>query len=82
MTRFCCVTLLVSVGRGERDVLAVLADYEREMIGYGFAAVRASLANMKRLHAKSPVSRLATRGFFRLSDLSPWLRKQAIDTGG
>jgi len=73
---------LVGVGRGERDVLAKLADYEREMIGYGFAAVRASLANMKRLHARSPVSRLAARAFFRLADLSPWLRKRAIDTGG
>jgi len=35
--------------------------------------VRASLANMKRLHARSPVSRLATKAFFRLSDWSPWL---------
>jgi 2-polyprenyl-6-methoxyphenol hydroxylase-like FAD-dependent oxidoreductase len=73
---------LVGVGRGERDVLGALADYEREMVGYGFAAVRASLANMKRLHARSPVSRLATRAFFRLADLSPWLRKRTIDTGG
>ena len=73
---------LVAVGRGERDVLAALADYERDMIDYGFAAVRASLANMKRLHARSPFSRLATRAFFRLADLSPWLRKRAIDTGG
>lgn len=73
---------LVGVGRGERDVLAALADYERQMIGYGFAAVRASLANMNRLHARSPVSRLATRAFFRLADLWPWLRKRAIDTGG
>jgi 2-polyprenyl-6-methoxyphenol hydroxylase-like FAD-dependent oxidoreductase len=73
---------LVGVEPGERDVLAPLADYEREMIGYGFAAVRASLANMKRLHARSPVSRLATRAFFRLADLSPWLRKRAIDPGG
>jgi 2-polyprenyl-6-methoxyphenol hydroxylase-like FAD-dependent oxidoreductase len=73
---------LAGVVRGERDVLAALADYEREMIGYGFAAVRASLANMKRLHARSPVSRLATKTFFRVADLSPWLRKRAIDTGG
>jgi 2-polyprenyl-6-methoxyphenol hydroxylase-like FAD-dependent oxidoreductase len=73
---------LVSVGRGGRDILAALADYEREMIGYGFAAVRASLANMKRLHARSPLSRFATKTFFRLADRSSWLRKQAIDTGG
>jgi 2-polyprenyl-6-methoxyphenol hydroxylase-like FAD-dependent oxidoreductase len=73
---------LVDVVAGRRDVLIALADYEREMIGYGFAAVRASLANMKRLHARSPVSRLTTRAFFWLADLSPWLRKRAIDTGG
>jgi 2-polyprenyl-6-methoxyphenol hydroxylase-like FAD-dependent oxidoreductase len=73
---------LVDVVAGRRDVLTALADYEREMIGYGFAAVRASLANMKRLHARSPVSRLSTRAFFRLADLSPWLRRRAIDTGG
>jgi hypothetical protein len=35
---------------------------------------------LKRLHARSPVSRLATRAFFRLADSSPWLRKRAIDT--
>ena len=73
---------LAGVGRGERDIVTALANYEREMIEYGFGAVRASLANMKRLHAKSPVSRLATSAFFRLADLSPWLRKRAIDTGG
>ena len=71
---------LVGVSRGELDVLAALAEYEREMIGYGFAAVRASLRNMRRLHARSPVSRLATKTFFRLADSSPWLRKRAIDT--
>src|SRR6516164_4175901 len=38
---------LTGVGRGEWDVLTALADYEKEMISYGFAAVRASLANMK-----------------------------------
>ena len=73
---------LVRVHKGERDVLAALADYEREMIGYGFDAVRASLANMKRLHARSPISRLATKAFFRLADWSPWLLKRVIDTGG
>jgi 2-polyprenyl-6-methoxyphenol hydroxylase-like FAD-dependent oxidoreductase len=73
---------LVGVDKGKWDLLAALADYEREMIGYGFAAVRASLANMERLHARSPVSRFATKTFFRLADRSPWLRKQAIDTGG
>jgi 2-polyprenyl-6-methoxyphenol hydroxylase-like FAD-dependent oxidoreductase len=73
---------LATVDRGERTLLAALADYEREMIDYGFAAVRASIAQMKRMHATSPVTRFATKAFFRLADMSPWLRKRVIDTGG
>jgi 2-polyprenyl-6-methoxyphenol hydroxylase-like FAD-dependent oxidoreductase len=72
---------LVSVEGGERDVLVALSDYEQEIIQYGFAAVRASLANMKRLHARSPVSRFTTMAFLRLVDFSPWLRERVIDTG-
>ena len=74
--------VLVSADSGKRDLLAALADYERSMIDYGFAAVRASLANMKRVHARSPVSRLVTRVFFRIADSSPWLRGRVFDTGG
>ena len=73
---------LVRVDTGERDLLVALADYERSMIDYGFAAVRASLANMKRVHARSPVGRLGTKAFFRLADASPWLRRRLIDSGG
>jgi 2-polyprenyl-6-methoxyphenol hydroxylase-like FAD-dependent oxidoreductase len=72
---------LARVDRSERDLLAALADYEREIIDYGFAAVRASLANMNRVHARSPGKRLTTKVFFRLADLSPWLRRRMIDTG-
>ena len=72
---------LASVHRGERKLLAALSDYEKQMIDYGFAAVRASLAQMKRVHATSPVTRFATKAFFRLADRWPWLRKRAIDTG-
>jgi 2-polyprenyl-6-methoxyphenol hydroxylase-like FAD-dependent oxidoreductase len=72
---------LASADRGERKLLAALSDYEREMIDYGFAAVRASLAQMKRVHATSPFTRFATKAFFWLADRSQWLRKRAIDTG-
>jgi hypothetical protein len=51
------------------------------MIRHGFAAVRASLTQMHRLHADSPISRLATKVFFRLADLSPALRKRMLDLG-
>ena len=35
-------TELTSAVRGEKDVVEAIADYEREMVDYGFAAVRAS----------------------------------------
>jgi 2-polyprenyl-6-methoxyphenol hydroxylase-like FAD-dependent oxidoreductase len=72
---------LSSVSRGERGLRPALAAYEREMIGYGFAAVRASLDQAKRLHAASPLSRMAGKAFFRLLDLSPRLLKKVLDVG-
>jgi hypothetical protein len=37
------------------------------MIQHGFAAVRASLANMERLHSRSPLARLAAKTWFHLA---------------
>jgi 2-polyprenyl-6-methoxyphenol hydroxylase-like FAD-dependent oxidoreductase len=73
--------VLSRVSRGERKLLAALAEYEREMIGYGFAAVRASLAQTRRLHATSPISRIAAKSVFRLLDLSPSLQRRLLDVG-
>jgi 2-polyprenyl-6-methoxyphenol hydroxylase-like FAD-dependent oxidoreductase len=66
---------LVAVSRGEQDLLPALAAYERDMIDYGFAAVRASLANMRRLHAESVLSRFATKALLRLADSLPPLQR-------
>jgi hypothetical protein len=44
------------------------------MIDYGFAAVRSSLSDMDRLHAKSPLRRLATKTLFHLVDAAPALQ--------
>src|ERR1700744_4630347 len=65
---------LVSVGAGEQELLPAMGAYERNMIDYGFAAVRASLANMQRLHAESTLSRCATKTMFRLADVFPPLQ--------
>ena len=72
---------LRDVDNGQQQLLPALSGYEREMIRYGFMAVRASLAQMHRLHAESPISRLATKAFFRLADLSPALQKRMLDVG-
>jgi 2-polyprenyl-6-methoxyphenol hydroxylase-like FAD-dependent oxidoreductase len=61
---------LSGVDKGHQELLPALAGYEREMIEYGFAAVRASLAQMERLHTKSPIRRFVTKPVFRLADLS------------
>jgi 2-polyprenyl-6-methoxyphenol hydroxylase-like FAD-dependent oxidoreductase len=65
---------LVAVSRGERELLSGVANYERNMIDYGFATVRASLANMQRLHAESVFSRFATKALFRVADAFPPLQ--------
>ena len=52
-------------GRTERSPYGV---YEREMIEQGFAAVNASLAEMRRLHARSEVSRFLSRLVYRTVD--------------
>jgi 2-polyprenyl-6-methoxyphenol hydroxylase-like FAD-dependent oxidoreductase len=73
--------LLSSVSRGELSLPAALAAYEREMIDYGFAAVRASLAQTKRLHATSPIDRFVARSVYWLVDRSPSLLKLVLDVG-
>jgi hypothetical protein len=40
--------------------------YERDMIGYGFAAVQMSLKDMERFHAKGHLARAATKSLFRV----------------
>jgi 2-polyprenyl-6-methoxyphenol hydroxylase-like FAD-dependent oxidoreductase len=59
---------LVRVAQGREPRTAALAAYEREMIERGFSAVNASLAEMHRLHARSPVSRLLSKLIFRTVD--------------
>jgi 2-polyprenyl-6-methoxyphenol hydroxylase-like FAD-dependent oxidoreductase len=66
---------LIGVERGERELLPALTAYEREMIEYGFAAVRASLEEMKRLHEISGIRRFATRMLFRVVDAVPPLQR-------
>ena len=66
---------LVAVSRGEQELVPALAAYERGMIDYGFEAVRTSLANMRRLHAESTLSRFATKTMFRVANVFPPLQR-------
>jgi 2-polyprenyl-6-methoxyphenol hydroxylase-like FAD-dependent oxidoreductase len=60
---------LCAVDRGEQDLIQALAAYEREMVEYGFQAVRASLKEMERFHSTSVLGRAFTKTIFRVIDL-------------
>jgi salicylate hydroxylase len=62
------------VNRGEDELIPALAAYEREMIEYGFRAVRTSLKEMERLHSEGILARAFTKIFFRTIDLIPPLK--------
>jgi 2-polyprenyl-6-methoxyphenol hydroxylase-like FAD-dependent oxidoreductase len=66
---------LVAIAQGRAAQTAALALYEREMIEQGFAAVNASLAEMRRLHARSPVNRMLSKLVFRTVDTVKPLQK-------
>ena len=59
---------LVAAGDGSRLLMPALSAYEAAMIDYGFAAVEASLSDMRRLHSQSPMSRALTKSALRLAD--------------
>jgi len=65
---------LRAVDHGENDLIPALAAYEREMVDYGFRAVRASLRNMERFHAQGRLTRAFTKLFFRTIDVVPPLK--------
>ena len=66
---------LVSIAEGRVERAAALAAYERDMIEQGFAAVNASLAEMRRLHARSPASRFLSKLMYRTIDVVQPLQK-------
>jgi 2-polyprenyl-6-methoxyphenol hydroxylase-like FAD-dependent oxidoreductase len=65
---------LAAVSGGEQDLLPALAAYERDMIDYGFAAVRRSLADMERFHAEGALARMMTKAMFRTVNMVAPLR--------
>ena len=65
---------LRAVDRAENDLIPALAAYEREMVDYGFRAVRESLRNMERFHAQGSLTRAFTKMFLRTIDAVPPLK--------
>jgi salicylate hydroxylase len=67
---------LTRAARGEAALLEAIAEYEREMRRYGFAAVKASLEAMKAQLEPGWLGRAASRTVLRLMDRVPILRQR------
>jgi 2-polyprenyl-6-methoxyphenol hydroxylase-like FAD-dependent oxidoreductase len=61
---------IMSIASGRSDPVTALRAYEREMLDRGFAAVNASLKQMRRFHSRSPAARLFSRGVMRVVDMA------------
>lgn len=66
---------LLAVAAGEVPLRAAVARYEREMIGYGFAAVRRSYRNARRAGHGSALGRAVFRTSLRVTAAVPPLRR-------
>jgi salicylate hydroxylase len=69
---------LAGVARGERPLPAAIRDYEREMVRYGFAAVRGSRRALEQAASDNPVALFATRTALRLLNGAPPLKRWAF----
>jgi 2-polyprenyl-6-methoxyphenol hydroxylase-like FAD-dependent oxidoreductase len=60
------------------DLTAAVADYERRMLDYGFAAVARSLRNARFAASGHPVTRRAMRGALRAVNLVPPMKRRML----
>jgi salicylate hydroxylase len=73
---------LVAAATGERDVIDAIADYERQMIAYGFKAVRDSLRGAQQFVSENSMSRGIFKLVLRTFDRFPTLKRKAFQNLG
>lgn len=66
---------LIAVRDGESALIPAIGGYEREMLDYGFSAVRLSLRNARQAADSTRLSRAAFRGGLRVVAAVPPLRR-------
>jgi salicylate hydroxylase len=67
---------LIAACRGDKPLLEAIGDYEAEMRGYGFAAVRGSLQAARQMTSDSTLGRVAFRTFMRTVNAVPPLKRR------
>ncbi len=73
---------LIAAARGEVDLVAGIHDYETQMIGYGFAAVRASLRTAEQTVSPNRFGRSAFRVGLRVVSAIPPLKRKIFSELG
>ncbi|MEV4317873.1 NAD(P)/FAD-dependent oxidoreductase [Actinocrispum sp. NPDC049592] len=73
---------LIEVANGERDLLDAIGDYERQMIDYGFAAVRSSMRNATQAVSESRAGRVVFKTVLRVCSAVPALKRKMFSGQG
>ncbi|HEU5474473.1 MAG TPA: NAD(P)/FAD-dependent oxidoreductase [Actinophytocola sp.] len=73
---------LIAAFRGERGLLDAISDYEIQMTGYGFAAVRDSLRTAKQFISDNRTGRRMFRIVLRFFSAVPPLKRRAFSDQG
>jgi 2-polyprenyl-6-methoxyphenol hydroxylase-like FAD-dependent oxidoreductase len=73
---------LIAVSRGEHSLAEALADYEREMRGYGFAAVKAAERAADQFVSGNRAGRVMFKGMLRFFSAVPPLKRKVFSDHG
>lgn len=73
---------LTAAARGELGLLEAIADYERQMTGYGFAAVRESLRSAEQFISENGTARIMFKTVLRLASKVPAVKRKMFGTHG
>jgi 2-polyprenyl-6-methoxyphenol hydroxylase-like FAD-dependent oxidoreductase len=73
---------LTAANRGERPVIDAIRDYEADMVGYGFRAVRTSLRAMNQAIVESRVRSALSRAVLRVIDHVPACKRAMYNRMG
>jgi salicylate hydroxylase len=73
---------LIEAARDDRDMLDAIGDYERQMVGYGFAAVRMSLRNANQAISEGRVGRVMFKTILRVCSAVPALKRKMFSDQG
>jgi 2-polyprenyl-6-methoxyphenol hydroxylase-like FAD-dependent oxidoreductase len=67
---------LAAVHDGRLDLFPAVHEYERQMLDYGFAAVKTSLRNARMAGSASPGARRAFRAVLRVAGAVPAVKRR------